>query len=96
MNGAVRNIRHLTLEELLAYFVEIGEKKFRARQVYEWIWKKNAGGFDDMTDVSKELRTRLADTFSFPALSVDATQYSSDGTIKSRFRTFDQHLIANC
>jgi len=88
-----QNIRHLGLEELATYFASLGEKKFRTKQVYEWIWKKNAQGFEDMTDVSKELRTKMADKFSFPSLTVNATQFSSDGTIKSRFQTFDGHMI---
>jgi 23S rRNA (adenine2503-C2)-methyltransferase len=87
------NIRHQSLEDLAAYFAGLGEKKFRTKQVYEWIWKKNAASFEDMTDVSKELRAAMAEKFSFPALAVDATQVSSDGTIKSRFKTFDGHMI---
>jgi len=93
MNTGKKNIRHLTLSELEQYFESLGEKKFRARQVYEWIWLKHAGGFAAMTNLSKELRQLLEDNFSFPALGVDATQYSADGTIKSRFRTVDGHLV---
>jgi 23S rRNA (adenine2503-C2)-methyltransferase len=88
-----QNIRHLGLEDLATYFASIGEKKFRTKQVYEWIWKKNAQSFEDMTDVSKELRHKLADNFSFPSLTIDATQYSNDGTIKTRFLTYDGHKI---
>jgi 23S rRNA (adenine2503-C2)-methyltransferase len=88
-----RNIRHLSLSELEAYFEEIGDKKFRARQVFEWIWLKQARSFEDMTNLSKELRARLAEHFTLPGLRVDTTQYSSDGTIKSRFRTIEGHLV---
>jgi 23S rRNA (adenine2503-C2)-methyltransferase len=88
-----RNIRHLQLNDLEDYFQSIGEKKFRARQVYEWIWQKGALRFADMTNLSKELRQQLGEVFSLPALSVDATQYSADGTIKSRFKTWDGHLV---
>jgi len=88
-----KNIRHLSLSELEQYFETLGEKKFRVKQVWEWLWQKHAHHFDDMTNLSKELRQRLADHFSFPALTVDATQYSADGTIKSRFRTVDHHLV---
>lgn len=49
--------------------------------------------FADMTNLSKELRQKLGETFSLPALSIDATQYSADGTIKSRFKTHDGHLV---
>ncbi|HEY4108658.1 23S rRNA (adenine(2503)-C(2))-methyltransferase RlmN [Puia sp.] len=88
-----KNIRHLSLTELEQYFETLGEKKFRAKQVYEWIWQKHAHHFDDMTNLSKELRQQLAENFSLPALKVDATQYSADGTIKSRFHTVDHHMI---
>ncbi|MDF2385246.1 23S rRNA (adenine(2503)-C(2))-methyltransferase RlmN [Nostoc ellipsosporum NOK] len=90
---AKRNIRHLTLPELEEYFAEKGEKKFRARQVYEWIWLKQAPSLEAMTNLSKELRHYLSQDFSFPALAVDATQYSEDGTIKTRFRTHDGHFV---
>jgi len=89
----MNNIRHLSLPELETYFEKLGEKKFRAKQVYEWLWLKPVQRFDDMTNISKELREKLASTFSFPALSVDTVQHSSDGTIKSRFRTHDGHLV---
>lgn len=88
-----KNIRHIALEDLEKYFEEIGEKKFRAKQVYEWVWQKQAQSFDGITNLSKELRQRLAAEFSLPALTIDATQYSADGTAKSRFRTFDGHLV---
>ena len=88
-----KNIRHLSLSELEQYFDTLGEKKFRAKQVYEWIWQKHAHQFDDLTNLSKDLRQQLKDNFSLPALTVDATQYSADGTVKSRFRTADHHLV---
>jgi 23S rRNA (adenine2503-C2)-methyltransferase len=87
------NIRHLSLSELENYFETLGEKKFRAKQVYEWIWQKHAFTFEDMTNLSKDLRALLADNFSLPALKVDVTQYSADGTVKSRFRTVDNELV---
>src|SRR5687767_8536300 len=87
------NIRHMSLEQLTDYFLGQGEKKFRIKQVYEWIWKKNAQSFDDMTDLSKELRQKLSDNFELNALKVNTTQFSSDGTVKSRFMTHDGHMI---
>src|ERR1700678_1061878 len=88
-----KNIRHITLPELEDYFAQKGDKKFRAKQVHEWLWQKHAQSFDDMTNLSKELRLALAEDFSLPALTINATQYSEDGTIKSRFKTFDGHLV---
>ncbi|HEX4851868.1 MAG TPA: 23S rRNA (adenine(2503)-C(2))-methyltransferase RlmN, partial [Puia sp.] len=88
-----KNIRHLSLGELEEYFNHIGEKKFRTKQVYEWLWLKHAHSFEAMSNISKELRAQLTETFSLPALTIDATQYSEDGTVKSRFKTFDGHLV---
>ncbi|MBV9989475.1 MAG: 23S rRNA (adenine(2503)-C(2))-methyltransferase RlmN [Chitinophagaceae bacterium] len=93
MTTSLPNIRHLDNSELETYFESIGDKKFRVKQVREWLWQKHAHRFEDMTNLSKDLRSRLAQDFSLPALQVDATQSSSDGTIKSRFRTFDGHLV---
>src|SRR5207248_5155843 len=90
---AAKNIRHLSLPELEQYFEQLGEKKFRAKQVYEWIWQKHARDFEGMTNLSKELRVKLNEHFSYPALAVNTTQYSSDGTIKSRFKTADNHFV---
>lgn len=88
-----KNIRHLSFQQLEDYFIEMGEPKFRARQVYEWLWQKHAHSFDAMTNLSKELRVKLAVNFSLPALAVNATQYSADGTIKSSFKTIEGHLV---
>lgn len=93
MKKAAVNIRHLSLSELEAYFEELGEKKFRAKQVYEWLWQKHAMSFADMTNLSKDLRQHLGEKFTLPALTIDATQHSEDGTIKSRFKTHDGHLV---
>ncbi|ULQ58373.1 23S rRNA (adenine(2503)-C(2))-methyltransferase RlmN [Flavihumibacter rivuli] len=90
---AKKNIRQLSKEELEQYFEGIGEKKFRAKQVYEWLWAKQAHRFEDMTNLSKDLRNKMEEHFSLPALKVDTTQFSADGTIKSRFRTVDGHLV---
>ncbi len=88
-----KNIRNLNLEDLEEYFITLNEKKFRARQVHEWLWQKQAHSFEAMTNLSKELRLKLNEHFALPALKIDTTQYSSDGTVKSRFRTHDGHLV---
>jgi 23S rRNA (adenine2503-C2)-methyltransferase len=93
MKLAQKNIRQLSLSELEQYFEEIGEKKFRAKQVHEWLWLRGAGSFEAMSNLSKELRQRLAEHFTLPSLSIEATQYSADGTIKSRFKTHEGHAV---
>ena len=90
---AFNNIRSLSLDQLIAYFETINEKKYRARQVWEWLWKKHAQSFDDMSNLSKELRQVLSANFILPALRSDLSQFSSDGTVKSRFKTFDGQLV---
>src|SRR5918993_924701 len=89
----LKNIREFSLEDLGIYFESIGEKKFRTQQVWEWLWQKHAFSFADMTNLSKELRQKLSENFSLPALTIDTIQTSSDGTIKSRFKTHEGHLV---
>ncbi len=83
----------MSLPDLKTYFESIGDKKFRAIQTYEWLWKKNARSFEEMSNLSLDLRKKLQADFDMTAITVDATQYSSDGTVKSRFKTHDGHLI---
>ncbi|MFN4286702.1 MAG: 23S rRNA (adenine(2503)-C(2))-methyltransferase RlmN [Lacibacter sp.] len=87
------NIRHLDKAALQQWFAAQGEPAFRAQQVHEWLWQKHAHSFADMTNLSKQLRQKLGEHFTLPALTIDATQYSADGTIKSRFRTHEGHLV---
>jgi 23S rRNA (adenine2503-C2)-methyltransferase len=88
-----RNIRHLAEADIEAYFEQMGEKKFRAKQVYEWLWLKPVQRFEDMTNISKDLRQKLAIDFVLPGLAVDTVQHSEDGTIKTRFKTHDGHFV---
>ncbi len=90
---STKNIKEFSLPELKAYFESIGDKKFRAMQTYEWLWKKNARSFDDMSNLPLELRKKLNEDFPLQSIQIDATQYSNDGTVKSRFKTHDGHLI---
>ena len=89
----LKNIRTLSLPELKTYFESIGDKKFRAIQTYEWLWKKSAQSFEDMSNLSKELRLKLSEAFTLPAITVETNQVSSDGTLKSRFKTVDGHFV---
>ena len=72
-----------------ALFVEKGEKAFRAKQLYEWLWKKSARSFDSMTNLSKDLRDKLQEDFTIPAVTVAEEQISEDKTIKNAFRLAD-------
>lgn len=88
-----KDIRQYTLLELQELFQTLGEPKFRAKQVHEWLWKKGAHSFEAMTNLSKSLRQTLEAQFVINSLTEDKIQRSSDGTIKNRFRLHDGHLI---
>jgi len=94
MNTATKkNIRDLSLEEMKAYFIEKGEKGYRAKQVWEWLWKKSARSFDEMTNLSIETRALLVDNFSLNAITLDTKQISSDRTIKNAFKLYDGNIV---
>lgn len=88
-----KDIRKLSREELTALLIDLGEKKFRANQVWEWLWQKSAHSFEEMTNLSKALRQSLTEQFTINAIVKDKVQRSLDGTIKTRFRLHDGHLI---
>lgn len=71
----------------------MGEKSFRAKQIYEWLWKKNAHSFDDMTNLSKTLRSKLSENFSIQNIQVNSMQKSDDDTIKNAVRLFDGNIV---
>jgi 23S rRNA (adenine2503-C2)-methyltransferase len=87
------DIRTLTKEQLIAQLEKLGEKAFRAKQIYEWLWKKSAIDFDEMTNLSKELRENLKTHFEILPIKSYKVQHSNDGTIKSVFQLHDKHLI---
>lgn len=89
----MQNIRHLTQEQLTETLKSLNEPAFRAKQIWEWLWQKHAASFADMSNLPKALREKLGAQFSLPSLSLDLTQQSLDGTIKSRFRTHEGHPI---
>ena len=84
-----KDIRQLSLEEIGDYFESIGEKRFRAKQVDEWLWKKSAKDFDQMTNISLSTREQLKKDFVINHVAVDHMQRSSDGTIKNAVKLFD-------
>jgi 23S rRNA (adenine2503-C2)-methyltransferase len=87
------NIRAVEVAEIERFIAKMEEKPFRVKQIVEWLWQKHAHSFDEMTNLSLDLRKKLVEHFTLPALSIDTTQMSSDGTFKTRFRTFDDHMI---
>ena len=90
---AQKNIRLLDLNEIKAFFSEIGEKPFRAKQVYEWLWKNSAMSFDDMSNLSLDTRNKLKENFTLPSVKIKASQSSSDKTIKYAFELVDGNIV---
>lgn len=89
----MKDIRTLSLYELKDYFATIGEKPFRAKQVYDWLWSKNSHSIEDMTNLSKELRDKISREFIINPISADQVQKSKDGTIKNGVRLHDGLLV---
>jgi 23S rRNA (adenine2503-C2)-methyltransferase len=84
-----QNIRNLSLPELQTSILSMGEKKFRAQQVYEWLWKKDVASFEAMTNLGIDFRKRLEEHFFIDKIALDDQQISSDKTIKCAFTTHD-------
>ena len=88
------DILNLTLPELTAFMTtELGEPKFRAAQVWQWLWSRGAQSFDDMTDVSKAARAALTAHAAIIWPEVADEQHSADGTTKLLLRLKDGALI---
>lgn len=88
-----RDIRKLSLSELEEFFLSHGEKKFRAKQVYEWLWNKSLKNFDDMSNISLSTREMLKSYFSINHILVDLMQHSTDGTIKNAVKLYDDKIV---
>lgn len=86
-------IKNMTIEDAKAYFLSIGEKPYRAEQLFNWMYEINVDSFDMMTNFSKALRMRLNEEFFLSALSIEERAISKDGTEKYLFRTHDGHFI---
>ena len=88
-----QDIRKTNPAQLKDWLVQNGEQGFRAKQIHEWLWKKSAQSFEQMTNLSLPTRELLHSHFEIRPLTVDQQQRSSDGTIKSSFRLFDGNLV---
>lgn len=87
------DILTLSLGEIKDFLIKKGEKAFRAKQIYEWLWKKPVNSFEGMTNISKDLRTLLDDNFVIQAVQVEDLQISKDKTIKVALKLFDGVIV---
>lgn len=89
-----KDILSLSLTELETELTSIGEKKFRAKQIFNWLHQKKVTSFDDMKNISKDLRTKLDDTFIIYSLVPERVLKSKlDGTIKYLYRLQDGNHV---
>jgi 23S rRNA (adenine2503-C2)-methyltransferase len=93
MTAAKTNIKSLTREELQDRLLAMGLKKYRADQVFAWIYTRYALSFEDMTNIAKAERSLLASVFVIPSLKIARTEVSRDGTRKYLFELEDRHTI---
>jgi 23S rRNA (adenine2503-C2)-methyltransferase len=84
-----KDIRALNREQLRVFFLERGDNAYRGDQVFEWLWKKGAHSFEDMTNLSKETRAMLMEHYVINHIKVDQMQRSKDGTIKNAVKLHD-------
>lgn len=89
----MEDIRNISIEQLEDFLVSIGEKKFRAKQIWSWLWQKGAGSFDEMTNISAALRQQLAASFTFHRTVIAQEAHSKDKTAKFAFRLYDDKYV---
>ncbi|MCG7344547.1 23S rRNA (adenine(2503)-C(2))-methyltransferase RlmN [Sporosarcina sp. ACRSL] len=88
-----KSIYGLTLDQLTNWLVDNGQKKFRAAQVWDWLYKKRVNNFADMSNINKECLQLLEENFVIQTLEQSVKQVSNDGTIKFLFKMQDGNLI---
>ena len=87
------DIRSLTLDEILKFCAGNKLPKFRAKQIWEWLWKKRATSFEEMTSLSKDMRELLNNSFKINAIKLHKAERSIDGTIKYSLQLHDKLLV---
>ena len=83
----------LTMEQLTEWLLEQGQKRFRAEQIWDWLYKKRVTNFSDMKNINKECIQLLEEHFVIQTLEQSVKQESADGTIKFLFKMQDGNLI---
>ena len=87
------DIRALDLLQLQQHFTQMKEPAYRAKQVYQWLWEKSARSFEEMSNISKDLRKKLDENYVINIVEVNNSQFSNDHTIKNAFRLYDGNIV---
>lgn len=89
-----RDLKSMNLEQVKVVMEELGEKAFRAKQIYDWMHTKLVDSFEEMTNLSKGLRDKLSENFELTSLNVvDKRESAKDGTCKFLFELSDNRVI---
>ena len=89
----MKNIKDYNLDELKNELVSMGEKPFRAEQIFKWLYQEKVKSFDEMTNISLELREKLKENYTMCNFNILKKQVSKDGTIKYLFDVLDGNAI---
>ena len=89
----MKNIKDYNISELKKELENLGEKPYRAEQIFKWLYKENVTSFDEMTDLSLDLREKLKKEYSICIFKILAKQVSKDGTVKYLFDVLDGNAI---
>ena len=89
----MKNIKDYDLDALKQEFIQMGEKAFRAEQIFKWIYENKVTSFDEMTNLSLELREKLKQNYEMHNFNILKKQESSDGTKKYLFDVLDGNAI---
>ena len=89
----MKNIKNYEFEELKQELKNIGEKPFRAEQIYKWLYEEKVKSFEEMTNLSKELREKLNNEYTICNFNILRKQESKDGTVKYLFDVLDGNAI---
>lgn len=88
-----QDIRHLSFEQLQEWILKNQFPKYRAQQIYDWLWLKNVTSFDEMSDIPKTLRQELSNHFEIKTIHSTNIQVSKDKTIKCAIRLYDNNIV---
>ena len=89
----MKNIKEYNLDELKQELISLGEKGYRAEQIFNWLYVEKVKSFDDMTNLSLELREKLKQNYTMCNFEILSKQESSDGTKKYLFDVLDGNAI---
>ncbi len=93
MTETSRNLLGMTRGDLESMFADMGEKPFRARQLMQWVYRRSVSNFDEMTDLSRALRSSLAERLRFDLPQIRSREAAADGVVKWQLGAGDRQAV---